>query len=185
MDLKWDIMGISWKIQTTIFDLGVSENSGGPQFGPFRKGTSNDNPWILGVAYVQVILCQATKQLQHAFWICIYIYIHTYVYTYVNIMPKFYRVGTRRLLNVGFNLSLKAATSTAAWSMARSGHGLLRTKPKNFIELYWHDPGVGKCPFRVFVSHHLPISVGYEISPIVGSCETLGHLPTPVGCNFN
>ena len=28
--------------------------------------------------------------------------------------------------------------------------------------------------------HHLQISVGDEISPVVGWCETLGHLPTSV-----
>ena len=38
--------------------------------------------------------------------------------------------------------------------------------------------GVGiDVPFLEFVSHHLQVS---EISPRVGWCETLGHVPTPV-----
>ena len=41
--------------------------------------------------------------------------------------------------------------------------------------------GFGKCPMAWgFVSHHFLVSVGDEISPIFGWCETLAHLPTPV-----
>ena len=49
-------------------------------------------------------------------------------------------------------------------------------------------PGVGiDVPFWGFVSHHLQIFVGDYIpksSPIVGWCDTLGHLPTPVSHRF-
>ena len=55
-----------------------------------------------------------------------------------------------------------------------------------FLTVFWSCfdnvlTGVSKCPlFWGFCFHHLPIFVGDEISPRVGWCETLGHLPTSV-----
>ena len=43
----------------------------------------------------------------------------------------------------------------------------------------YHIQRLVNVPFWWFVSHHLPIYLLEMISPIVGWCETLGHLPTP------
>ena len=43
------------------------------------------------------------------------------------------------------------------------------------------SPEFGKCPMSrgFWTSHHFQTSVGDEISPILGWCDKLGHLPTP------
>ena len=63
------------------------------------------------------------------------------------------------------------------WSWGASEH--LIWSPKMADGIWWY-PGVGiDVPFWGFGTSPKQISVGDEISPRVGWCEKLAHLPTP------